>query len=815
MTTKSYSKHKEYKEISSRGTVPYTDEQFDMMKSELLPKGSKLDSLGRGTGTREYHYEYKEEKLPGGKYDRKDYHTVEEYTIPARSLPKSSESSSYYYEKEERDIPAITTGTRTYNYETTGTSPGYSKVNTKVTKEMSQNVEELDSLLDDLQKDQERQLYKSGYTSDTAESSSFDYRRGTPVKAPPSSGYSTLKHEERVESSSWGSSPAPAPTLTRAAELRQQMYREEKTESRVVPAVVPAPVALPVPPAVCTHCHQSPGTTGTLPRGGTPMNKVTTTVKTYTYEVPADTDPASVPIPTHADTHTYVCNDTHRTATLTRPVDGSPAPGGCQYCSHCNSRLHYSRTHLSTDGHSYYYEKEERDIPAITTGTRTYNYETTGTSPGYSKVNTKVTKEMSQNVEELDSLLDDLQKDQERQLYKSGYTSDTAESSSFDYRRGTPVKAPPSSGYSTLKHEERVESSSWGSSPAPAPTLTRAAELRQQMYREEKTESRVVPAVVPAPVALPVPPAVCTHCHQSPGSTGTLPRGGTPMNKVTTTVKTYTYEVPADTDPASVPIPTHADTHTYVCNDTHRTATLSRPVDGSPAPGGCQYCSHCNSRLHYSRTHLSTDEHTTTNERMVYPSPANEPHVTHVTHAPHGPTEPHNGHGPYGPTTYKYSETSYSSHNSTLSPPPHAPHTPHRPPKRLDDLLADFPEARFPTQSDGVRRRIETSTRETRDTSHVSSTPTPSSGVKPTPVGSSKNVAGPAVYYPPGHTPFAPKKEVAGYEASAMQGGGAYASGRGMYEYESGARSKEKHYEKKTAVPVCLPLCCAMPCVIL
>lgn len=31
----------------------------------------------------------------------------------------------------------------------------------KVTKDLTQNVEELDSLLDDLQKDQERQLYKS------------------------------------------------------------------------------------------------------------------------------------------------------------------------------------------------------------------------------------------------------------------------------------------------------------------------------------------------------------------------------------------------------------------------------------------------------------------------------------------------------------------------------------------------------------------------------------------------------------------------------------------------------------------------------
>lgn len=50
-----------------------------MIKSELVPRGSKLDSLGRsGHGTREYHYEYKEETLPaGGKYDRKDYHTVE------------------------------------------------------------------------------------------------------------------------------------------------------------------------------------------------------------------------------------------------------------------------------------------------------------------------------------------------------------------------------------------------------------------------------------------------------------------------------------------------------------------------------------------------------------------------------------------------------------------------------------------------------------------------------------------------------------------------------------------------------------------
>ncbi|XP_063897878.1 proteoglycan 4 isoform X1 [Helicoverpa armigera] len=600
MATKSYSKHKEYKEYSSSGTIPYTDEQFDMIKSELIPKGSKLDSLGRtgglGGGAREYHYEYKEEKHPSGKYDRKDLHTVEEYTIPPRTVPKASESSSYYYEREERELPAITSGTRTYNYESsTSSTPGYSKVkSSKVTKELTQNVEELDSLLDDLQKDQERQLYKS-------------------------------------------------------------------------------------------------------------------------------------------------------------------------------------KTH-------------------------------------------------------------------------DGYTSDTAESTSFDYRRGTPAKAP-SSGYSTLKREERVETSSWGSSPPPPPTVTRAAELRQEVYREEKHESRVVPSQISPAVPQVVPPTICSHCHQPP-STGTLPRGGTPMNKVTTTVKTYTYEVPADQDPATVPIPVHAEQHTYHSSEHNRTTTTASPAPlttvAPPAPGCCAHCSHCNTIREY-RTVTTTDDRT--NERMVYPAPANETKII--------PAEPHNGHGPYGPSTYKFSETSYSSHNTTQrfpaspSPGPHPVSPPHvtvlhpanspspspgpfprpstpsmgtqQPPKKLDDLLADFPEARFPTQPDGVTRRNihvthESSTqsstlnRDTRDTRDSA----PSPPAKAPLVANSRNVAGPAVYYPPGHTPFQ-KKEGGGYQASSAmaQGGGSYASGRAMYEYESGSRSKEKHSEKKTAVPICLPLCCAMPCVIM
>lgn len=71
---------------------------------------------------------------------------------------------------------------------------------------------------------------------------------------------------------------------------------------------------------------------------------------------------------------------------------------------------------------------------------------------------------------------------------------------------------------------------------------------------------------------------------------------------------------------------------------------------------------------------------------------------------------------PQGPSSYKYSETSYSTHNTSQrypsSPPPPSHHslspsaspapfprpaTPsggtQQPPKKLDDLMADFPEA--------------------------------------------------------------------------------------------------------------------------
>lgn len=145
------------------------------------------------------------------------------------------------------------------------------------------------------------------------------------------------------------------------------------------------------------------------------------------------------------------------------------------------------------------------------------------------------------------------------------------------------------------------------------------------------------------------------------------------------------------------------------------------------------------------------------------------------------------------PTSYKYSETTYSSQNTsrpTPSPGPFPrPTTPspgnQQTPKRLDDLMVDFPEAvsivedvfhisisfsqvpidtptdkykiyfivptmflfqRFPTQPDGItRRKVEVtheSSRAQNSAPNSFDNVTPVTPVKPTPIGGSRNVAG-------------------------------------------------------------------------
>ncbi|KAF3423665.1 hypothetical protein E2986_08501 [Frieseomelitta varia] len=44
---------------------------------------------------------------------------------------------------------------------------------------------------------------------------------------------------------------------------------------------------------------------------------------------------------------------------------------------------------------------------------------------------------------------------------------------------------------------------------------------------------------------------------------------------------------------------------------------------------------------------------------------------------------------------------------------------------------------------------------------------------------------------------------------------GGWQKAKAKYEYEASGKSKSKSSSGKAVVPVCLPLCCALPCVIM
>lgn len=79
----------------------------------------------------------------------------------------------------------------------------------------------------------------------------------------------------------------------------------------------------------------------------------------------------------------------------------------------------------------------------------------------------------------------------------------------------------------------------------------------------------------------------------------------------------------------------------------------------------------------------------------------------------------------------------------------------------------------------------------------------------------SRSVAGPPVYYPPGVELFAKKEEALMEQESAGGKGKMKGKAKMKYKYEASEKSKEKKSSGVTAVPLCLPLCCAMPCSIM
>ncbi|XP_032664217.1 soluble scavenger receptor cysteine-rich domain-containing protein SSC5D [Odontomachus brunneus] len=128
------------------------------------------------------------------------------------------------------------------------------------------------------------------------------------------------------------------------------------------------------------------------------------------------------------------------------------------------------------------------------------------------------------------------------------------------------------------------------------------------------------------------------------------------------------------------------------------------------------------------------------------------------------------------------------------------------PPAKLEDLMASF--------SDSEREVLEDIEKQERQKKKQSSAVKKEVDFAPhtPPKVKSKNVAGPPVYYPPGSAEFTKKEESS---AAMSQSGGEWQKASGKYEYEASSKSKSKSKQGGAVVPVCLPLCCALPCVIM
>lgn len=373
-----------------------------------------------------------------------------------------------------------------------------------------------------------------------------------------------------------------------------------------------------------------------------------------------------------------------------------------------------------------------------------------------------------------------------------------------------------------------------------------------------------------------------------PLSDGILPR---PNTKVTTTVRTYTYELPPDSElnqtlsyrnesfnqtanTLPVAYPDRSLSPTHHVNPTSKTVLVknetintSNNVQEYPVPTILDHQLPPNTAktIYYKKD----TKQSTTNYYPEYPSgtgprpheigfkaigappvgdqPAYPPGPNTYVYREERTNTANNRYGspvPYGnypdrngtypprdpqPTTvtYKYSSTTSNATRNIYPPPSEREpllqpfptdgipqsEIDGNPPKRVEDLMATLGEN---GQITYMSKHTHHSQNGTGPKKHREPSP-PKVTVVEEPLDSknvsisSKNVAGPPVYYPPGHEMFAKKES----EAAAWRAQGEYAKASGKYMYEAESKSKTTSKSGAAVVPVCLPLCCAMPCSIM
>ncbi|KAH8284697.1 hypothetical protein KR018_012003 [Drosophila ironensis] len=409
----------------------------------------------------------------------------------------------------------------------------------------------------------------------------------------------------------------------------------------------------------------------------------------------------------------------------------------------------------------------------VTTTVRTYTYEIPATGPGS---NTS-TINRSHNLSNTNTL-------------SSSYKHHESHNSTQNYSQLSPI--PPSHAPQTVVYNTESYSTLNKNNERPV--------VSNQSYEIREHKETTTRGVSPQPRQLPL---------------GSGPAGTPPGNR------TIVYNI-------------HKTDHVNTINELP-------PQQRYPAPHSPNYGGPHSPPLQPGVNRYYYKETETSNTVNSIHGPPNgnggapyEPHPAPLKLTPanaYPPQQPPNGNGyPPNTTSYSYKYSSTTNTNNRRGPDFGSP-SPFpvdgveypvnaNPPQRVDDLMQSFG-----TTHDNVDH-VETPVRKREIETAVAS---PNQQHVP-----SVNKAGKEVYYPPGHDTIMMKREemhagsasgvsipetvqnfirIYTIMGSILQG--RWAKGSGMYEYESGSKSKTKTKSGGAVVPVCLPLCCAMPCSIM
>ncbi|RZC40893.1 uncharacterized protein BDFB_001003 [Asbolus verrucosus] len=648
---------------------------------------------------------------------------------PSNPVTEYSSDDTYNYTSPDGSKRVTGYKKETYSYKTSGDTAPPEKVT------MQNNINQLDSLLDDLQQVKnspfpERESYNNTGVGPDFQTIQRELHYGDTPRS--SSRSRTLERTEREASLTRdvqytnegtygdirqirGRSPSPSSKTS-------TLSKQTKVKNvHAYPVEVVETTSPDINPEILAHLDPS-----LHPPGNT---KVTTTIKTYTYEIPgAGNYPTN--LDTSVDTEKYVYSPNQS---------------------------------LTTPSKSFVYKKIENK-----SSENTINYPPPYQKPAPPGGSTTVKETIT------------------TRNYQPGYSPETVppNNQTYVYNETT----------TTRNINENV----------PKGSLPRDNHPRQQTYVIEEHHNTVTNRNVNRPY---------------PDDRDYPPRGNQPPRQDTYIIKEI--------------------------HDTNTTNTINHPYPDSrdyPPPSR----DYPPSTQHYIKE--IHDTNTTSNVHHTYPNgyPPNEPNKTviyrHETHTTNNygpeskpkPTDaenfdpkypPYDNRRPNEPVNihYRYKSESTTTNNFKAGYPPSdetqallpkpfpTDNQPDGPPRRLDELMADIgnepPTSPYNIgynmheQEKEQKKKIETLKRQQEEVEDTQ---------KKEPVHRSKNVSGPPVYYPPGHEMFAKKEEGGAWRAE-----GGYERASGKYKYEAESKSKSKSSSGAAIVPVCLPLCCGLPCAII